>query len=528
MPVSLPPPSVPTLADAAETQAQAQVSSFRFQQYTVNLHGTDVLSEALFTRLAEVSATLSDLVRRIGAACYAAGYPACETHYARVGNMVYLLLDIGGIDRVEGDARMAAYFKGLEGKDQLTARQFEPRRFLANTHADRAGLFVQPVIKEAEDGARVMEVSPIQEDGVATSVNAEFGNPGTRFVGRYLGSLSASIGSPWGDELIAGWRESFSNIDSDENDGNYQEFNLGASRVTPWGIFSVGGRTVDYDFETQGFRIDADIRIYDVRWVYPWFADFRQRFLTQVKFERTDSTAQFAQATVGEPLPPTLLESLLPILSILRPPQTAEGQQGELLDERYNSVEVVAFYSRNDQVFGNALQSDTSLTVRTGLKDQVAVPTGADLDYTSFRPAVSLKYPVFGDWELATSLNAQFTSDRMPQQQQWVLGGMDNLTAYLPGVAAGDEGALARFVLSPAPFNQFGLTFKPALLLEGGTTRFNNGMSEVRLADIGAKIDVAFSPNFDLTLAYATDIVEDNLQRDDADANLYFRLRAKF
>ena len=527
MPVSLPPPTVPSLSDAAETQAQSQVGTFSFQHYTVNIHGADVITEEMFALLAGVSANLSDLVRRIGAACYTAGYLACQTHYARVGNTVYLLLDARGIDRVEGDKRITAYFKGLEGKEHLTARQLEPRRFLANAHTERAGLLVQPVIKDADDGATVMEVSTIQEEGVATNVNAEFGNPGTRFVGRYLGSVSASIGSPWGDEFTAGWREGISDLGSNTNDGNYREFNLGTSRVTPWGIFGVGGRKVDYDFETQGFRVDADFRIYDVRWLYPWFADFRQRFVTQVKFERTDSTAQFAQGA-GEPLPPNLLVSLLPILSILFPPQTAEGQQGELLDERYNSVELVAFYSRRDQVFGRALLSDSSLTYRLGLKDEVAVPTGANLDYQFIRPVVSLKYPVLNNWELATTLAAQFSSDRMPQQQQWVLGGLDNLTAFLPGVAAGDEGALARFVLSTPTFTSFGMTFKPALLLEGGTTRFNNGMSEVRLADVGAKVDVTVHRHIDLTLAYATDIVSDNLQRDDADAKLYFRLRAQF
>jgi len=498
MPVSLPPPTVPTQGDSAQIQAQTPVRSLTFKEYTLHLRGADVISDELYDAILEISESLSDVVRRLNAACYASGYPACKTTFARAGNTVYVLLDTRGIDRVEGTPQMAQYFRSLEGDDSLTVYSLEPRRFLANVHADRAGIIAQPVIKDADDGTAVMDIASIEE-GFATKLNAEFGTPGTRFVGRYLGSVNANVGSVWGDEITLGWREGFTQIGSNANDGDYREFNVGASRVTPWGIFGGGVRRVDYDFEFEGFRIDADIRVYDVRWLYPWLATFRQRLITQVQFDRSDSTIQ-----------------------------TRGGTPGELLDERYNSAELGVFYSRNDAVFGRALQSDASLAYRQGLKDKVAAPTGADLDYAYLRPVATLKYPVFPNWQLAATFAGQFSDDLLPQQQQWVLGGLDNLTAFLPGTAAGDEGALARLVLSPPPLTRLGMTFKPSLLLEGGTVGFNDGTDEVRLADVGLRLDVEVGNYFDLSVAYADDLVSDNLNRDDVTADVYFRLRAQF
>lgn len=503
MSVSLPPPTVPIESDAAEIRAQPPVRSLKFEQYTLELHGADVVSDALYDGIVEVSTSLSDVVRRLSAACYAAGYPACQTRYARVDNTVYVLLDTRGVDRVMGAPHIAKYFRGLEGDDSLTVYSLEPRRFLATMHADRAGTVAQPVIKDGDDGDTVMDIASVESE-VASKLSAEFGNPGTRFVGRYLGSFNAGIGSVWGDEISLGWREGFTQIGSNANDGDYHELNLAVSRVTPWGIFGGGARKVDYDFSFQGFRIDADIRVYDVRWLYPWLASYRQRLITEIKFDRNDSTTQ-----------------------------TVQGTRGELLDERYNSAELRLLYSRNDAVFGRALQTDASLSYRQGLKDQVAAPTNAELDYTYLRPVATLKYPIFADWQLATTFAAQFSDDRMPQQQQWVLGGFNNLTAFLPGSAAGDEGALGRIELSAPPLKRLGMRFTPTLLLEGGTARSNEGFNEVRLADVGLRLDVTFGEYVDLSMAYAEDLVSDNLRldetaRDDLTADLYFKLRMQF
>ena len=239
MSVSLPPPTVPTESGAAEIRAQPPVRSLKFEQYTLELHGADVVSDALYDGIVEVSTSLSDVVRRLSAACYAAGYPACQIRYARVDNTVYVLLDTRGVDRVMGAPHIAKYFRGLEGDDSLTVHSLEPRRFLATMHADRAGTVAQPVIKDGDDGETVMDIASVESE-VASKLSAEFGNPGTRFVGRYLGSFNAGIGSVWGDEITLGWREGFTQIGSNANDGDYHELNLAVSRVTPWGIFGGG------------------------------------------------------------------------------------------------------------------------------------------------------------------------------------------------------------------------------------------------------------------------------------------------
>src|SRR3569623_1806507 len=76
--------------------------------------------------------------------------------------------------------------------------------------------------------------------------------------------------------------------------------------------------------------------------------------------------------------------------------------------------------------------------------DQNNLPLHGDQSYLLFRPSALLKF--FWTNNIATGLeaSAQFSSDTLPEQQQWVLGGVGSLTSSLPGVVVGDKGYLGR------------------------------------------------------------------------------------
>lgn len=499
MTVALPPPTVPSQADATEVRRDAVVGTLRFEDYTLHLHGADVIRQADIDTITANARNLSDVVQLLNRACYIAGYPACKTTYARVDDQVYVHFDLRGVDSVKAAAPMAQYFSGLADDGPLTDGALERRRYLANAHARRAGLTVQPAVTTGDNGGTELDLATVTEDGPPLRVITDFGNGGTRFVGRYLASVQAALGTRWGDQITVGAREGISNLGDNPNDGNYREVNAGAGRVTPWGIFGISYRSVNYDFVTEGFAVDADIRSPEMSWLYPWLAGFNHRLVTQVTVARTDSQTQLAG-----------------------------GPPGTLLDERYNTVEVSATFTRNSTLGERTVQTETSLTVRRGLKDQVAVPTGADLDFTLLRPQFTVTVPVFTGWTFSTAALAQFSSDTVPQQSQWVLGGDGSLSAFLPGAAAGDEGVLGRIQLATPPLQRLGITVRPALVLAGGTARRNANDSEVRLADVGGRMDLAWGRHLSGALSYAVDLADDNRERADGKANLFFSLRLTF
>src|SRR5690606_4673206 len=84
---------------------------------------------------------------------------------------------------------------------------------------------------------------------------------------------------------------------------------------------------------------------------------------------------------------------------------------------------------------------EAGLGLRKGLGNEVT-DEGADLAYLTWRP--SLRAEVAWAERLSAGVAAvgQFSQDTVPEQSQWVLGGVDALHAWLPGVAVGDSGAL--------------------------------------------------------------------------------------
>lgn len=500
MSISLPPPEVPSQADASVIRAESQVTQFQFREFTFRLFGADVVSAEDLATIAERSESLSEVVQRINFQCYAAGYPACQTRFARVGNEVLVLVQLRGVESVDVPPPLSAYFEGLAGRSPLTAGAFERRRVLAALHAERAGLAGQPVFS-GPLGQTTLKLDPAQGDEAA-KVAVEFGNPGTRFTGRYFASYSLNAATRWGDEFSVGWRDAFSGLGQNPNDGDYHELTPGWTRVTPYGIFGANARRVRYDFRFGDRVIDATILQYEGLWLNPWLADFRQRLFTQVKVDRTENSIQFS-----------------------------DGPRRQLQNEFYTSAEVAALYSRNQAVLGRVTQLETSLTVRKGLSDGIAEPSLANRDYLLYRPVLTFRAPVVENWPLSLTLAAQFSSDRTPEQSQWVLGGLDNLTGFLPGAAVGDKGSLARLVLGTPQLQRGAFTLKPSLLVEGGTARFNAGGEERRLANAGLRVDANYGRYVDASLAFAEPIVEKGFAEgvaDQLDANLYFRLRLSF
>jgi hemolysin activation/secretion protein len=122
----------------------------------------------------------------------------------------------------------------------------------------------------------------------------------------------------------------------------------------------------------------------------------------------------------------------------------------------------------------------------------------------------------------------------LPEQQEWLLGGQGNMTAYLPGVAVGDVGYAAR-AQAELTLDVLGFELKPRIFGEYGFATLQNpvaGQVTARqsLADAGAEVAIKFGKIFEGSVAWAKSIDEQGISQaelDAAKANIYFRIAAK-
>lgn len=519
MPIALPAPTAPELGSAEVLRGQggAYVSA-AFQQNQIHVIGPDVVSQDQLTEAISGAENLSDVVRRIQATYYLAGYPAVRAVYALAEPDLYVQITLGKVSKVEAPERYQQYFDGLSSADPLTDEDLEPARTFASLHADRAGEAAIPTFKPDGDGS-VLRIEPNDKGPGRSSIGGGFGNPGNRFVGRHFVDYFAKHSFTTGDEIRATGRHSVETLDDENDSEGYHEHSLGWGKVTPWGLLALQGRFVGYQqtLEVPGLtdpvKFDGSIREVELGWSGLLHAGFFSRWGVGAK---VDYTRKDFSTTDGYP--------------------TETDDIQVLQRQEYGSLELSTEYARVLRPMDTPVELGAGVTVRSGLGDNETDDpvTAADLGYLLFRPTLSAKVKFSELLTVRLAAIAQISDDTVPEQQQWVMGGVGNIEAYLPGVASGDSGGLARLQFETSQFHLFGIGIVPRLFAEYGYAKFENASGDAgetqSLADTGVSLAFTRAP-FEASISYAESIKEKNIVREalrDSDANAFFRISVTF
>lgn len=517
MSVELPPPPTPQQGTVETLQPQTAAGiTVAFQAYHLHVSAPGVLTAAEIRNAIHVAGDLSNAVRNLGAAAYLAGFPAARVTYAKSGQDLFVLVTPGRISGIRASDRLKPYLDGLQDADPLTARALETHRVLASIAADRQGVTVYPTFQPDGAGGQVLDFEQSLKAADPTTVKGELSNVGNRYASRYFLDLGINTASVWGDEFQVYWRHGLSHLDNKGREGDYNEQDLAWNRVTPYGVFGIGGRYINYFFHAATLPVDGRIYTGEISWLYPLYADFTRRLTVQARADRTDSRKDLQDSVGAYPAGTPLQHQL------------------------YASGEVTLSYGQDFQFLEHRWSLEGAASVRKGFGDDRSgnAQVLADQGYLLVRPALRLKF----HWDdiIATGLEAsgQLSSDSVPEQQQWVLGGVGNLTSSLPGVAVGDKGYLARIFTEVAGPTVYGVAFTPKIFVEQGGARFAqpttaNGQPQgtQTLVDAGAELGFRFARFVDGSLSYAHAFTDRNINqttRDDSRAQLYFRITAKF
>lgn len=526
MSIALPPPAIPQLGTVEQLQPQASTGVVvAYQNYQLHVSASGILDEATINKVVGAADSISNAVRNLASAAYAAGYPASQVMYVASGVDVYVVVTPGEISEVRADDALQPYLEGLTDAKPLRDSDLEARRSLASMLADRAGYNIYPVFESDGTGGQILDLEKNVKAQDPTQISIDFGNPGNRYASRYFLDLGIKTASNYGDEFRLFAREGLPNVDTAAG-GDYHEQNLSWNRVTPLGVYGLAGRYSNYSFtSTSGGTTTPFLgRLWSVEavYLYPLLASFDMRWTAQGKVDYIDKKGEIDSS----PSFPAF----------------------EYQREQYASLEAATSYARNFDFYDHQWNVEVGGTLRKGLgeDEKTTFPVHGNEGYTLFRGVSSLK--LFWQPNLNTSwnpnltsgveLSGQYSKDTLPEQQQWTLGGQGSLTTALPGVATGDMGYLFRAYTETtlaAPYLK-GVDLRPKVFIETGSASFETpkagqALGTQSLIDLGFEVGFKYRQWLDGSIAYAREIGTDNISDqtlNNANARVYFRIGVKY
>lgn len=558
------PPVIPPQAWTAEriesAAAQRAVSVYRVGGYDLHITGNKYLSTEQLDMLMTHAQTPAQAINAINQAYYQLGHLLTTVYFAQRGELIYAHVVNGRLADIKAPEAIRGYFSPLIGDDDLRRAEFDARRVLANLKSDRAGVdygISYQVGKDASALTLVLNERP-QPDHQATEISVAANNYGNRFLGRYFGSVSLSHDFSSGVEFQFGYDRALVEL-GDVNGGDYYDgYNLRLNSPTPWGLYGVEARYVEYarfvDARVQSpddplFTLDVCgiqalcslLGIEDGVIAIGGGTTVDDRRLAL----EADTTIL---ALTGEQV---LMSDALYRLTFSQRLEDIDARidvrRGQnLLDEPQQNVELGLKYNQLMRVWGLPSKIAIQGFVDVGLKadsgtlgtddTEGAVNLGRRTsEFTLFKPRLSFQTSLNDHTELTLSYSGQYADAQLPLQQQYFLGGNNGLGAYLPGALVGDSGNFLKVSLASPDLPMGGFRFTPTLFVERGEAWFEDargvdGDKRV-LSDMGVSLRLSYDEILSTELLIARPLSDRNIEervRKAAEAEFFWRLQLNF
>jgi hypothetical protein len=548
------PPQLTTLQYMESVAGASAPYSGLVNGYELRVSGTHYLSNDELDAIFKAAKTPSQAILLMNSLVHRKGYLLVTMQYAPDSNVVYVHALQGRVADVQGGG-VQAFFEELRGDEDLTRAEFERARVMANVKSLRAGVdysvSYHTDTKNPKDIGLIFDATPA-ENHDATDVFFQIGNQGSRFVGRYFGNAGISHNFENGARIAFGYETAFTGLGESRNGEDYHRFQLAADRAFSTGLYGITASHTEYsqDFgpvqiatsagggtplcdllgvlggllgcgtattTTQNFSLDADINTVALTGEQVISADLTHRFNL---FERVE-----------------YIDSLIDA-----------GVFGSLQEEKYGSVELGAKYFAATLLGDNkTFRWSAQLSFKAGVTGDsgtlgTAVETSPEVgpatrtaEFVKILPRLAAKLPISDASEFNVNILAQFADEQLPQQEQWVLGGMGALSAYLPGVMAGDSGYFITTDFTHK-FTVGGLDLSAAIFAEYGAAQFENATGtagdERSIADMGLRLNAQLGWGVTVDAVAATPLTDDGFDEsqelDTLEADFYLVLKKVF
>jgi len=559
------PPQLTTVEQIVSTAAAGAPYTGLVNGYELRVTGNHFLSENELTSIFKAAKTPSQAIFLMNSLVLRKGHLLVLMQYAPEGNVVHVHAVQARLAKVKGEG-VAEFFKDLEGDTDLTRGEFERARVLANVKSQRTGVNYSTSFEVDEsrpEAVTLVFVPEVDADYDATDLFVQFGNQGSRYVGRYFGDIGLNHNFSDGSRVGIGYETAFTDLGESRSGEDYHRIQITADRPFAAGLYGVTASHIEYAQNLghsagassaadgglvcdllaalglcspstvtgsgQNVDLDADINLIALTGEQVLASDLAYRFNL---FERFD-----------------YIDSQLDIPGV-----------GSLQDEKYATVEFGAKYFAAEKSGDNLFRWSAQLSVKAGVSGDSGtlgtyeqfktdyfianpgataapevVPAARTAEFISILPKIAAKLPLSKDTELNASFSAQLANEQLPQQQQWVLGGMQSLSAYLPGVLSGDSGYFSELNLK-RNLDLGGLDLSAGVFIEYGAAWFENAGSpagdERSIVDMGVRASAELGWGLTLDAVVARPISDDGFassaELERLEADFYFVLKMVF
>lgn len=430
----------------ADTRQEVQSHGYRYIVMGNHLLGSHELASAL-----QSGATPQAAVGALKKAYEAKGYFLVALVGKAQNKQVLLQVVQGRLTHVEGPPALAAYFSGLKNRPAIQSSDIVRQSILAQAYAATNGKQPQISFKPApEVGGSTMEVSqtPLSNSrwygGSLTT-----GNFGNRYAGHYLAQAQAYVKHN-GYNLSLSHSRALTGLDENTRGAFYAATSGNLSKVTPFGTFQFDAGTTRYQLGKAFADLSPSgkIRTYGLSATQLIYADEARRWSVQEGVHHIrDSSYVFNGAYT-------------------------------LRDQKYLVWDASTDYS---QRFTGVAGKPASFSLSGGVKlggasgdagfvHQTGAPTAHFQLYTA---SAGITQALSKNYSLQFNLSGQSSVDTLPNYEQWVLGGLNNISAYLPGTIVGDRGYLGRLTLQGPQWTAGPLRLQPSVFGEYGAARYS-------------------------------------------------------
>ncbi len=568
MAIDFPSALPPQLTSVAEIRTAAGASATYtglVNGYDLRVTGNHYLSEKELSVIFDAAKTPSQAIFLMNSLSLRKGHLLVLMQYAPEGSTVYVHAVQATVAGITGDG-IAEYFADLEGDKDLTRAEFERARVMANVKSQRTGVAYSTsfVVDENEPElvSLVFEADPV-DNYKPTDVFVQFGNQGSRYVGRYFGDIGLNHNFGNGSRVGLGYETAFTDLGESRGGEDYHRFQLTADRPFSSGLYGFTASHIEYSQHLgysaasssvagsgaicdllaavglcsptttttagQSIDLDADINAFALTGEQVLASDFSYRINSFQRLEYIDSQLDISGL-------------------------------GSLQDETYATVELGAKYFSAENVGDKKLRWSAQLSLKAGVTGgegtlgsydsfqssymtanpgatsaPAVAPAARTAEFVSVLPRIAAKLPLANGSELNASFFAQYANEQLPQQQQWVLGGMKSISAYLPSVLSGDSGYFTELSLQQK-FNIAGVDVNAGVFVEYGAAWFENASGAAgdtrSIADAGVRVAADLGWGLNAEAVVAMPLMDDGFasssELERLEADFYFVLKKVF
>jgi hypothetical protein len=538
--------------------------------YEVRVSGDHHLNDEELAKIFAAAKTPSQAIILMNAMTIRKGHLLVSMQYAPDVNVVHVHAIQGSVTNVQGEG-IAEYFTGLEGDDDLTRADYERARVMANVRSERAGVnYSARFDVDPENPANVALIfnpEPV-EDHDATDVILKLGNEGSRFVGRYFGDAALSHNFKNGTNAAVAYQTAFTDLGESRGGEDYHRVQLSMDRPFASGLYGISASHVEYSQDLGSFALATGGSGGGLTNV-PVLGELDEvlgGLLSSLlggggggaAIQQVDLEADInAIVLSGEQVLAGDLDYRFNLFQSIEyiDSQIEVDTLDPIQDEKYGVVEVGVKYFGAKALNESLLRWSGQFSVKAGVTGDSGTlgtydefvanstttpvpevaPAARTAEFILLKPKLAMKLPLTASSSINANFSAQFADEQVPQQQQWVLGGMSSISAYLPGVLVGDSGyhGLVNYEYS-FPLNFAKIT--TSAFAEYGAAWYENVSGDLgderSIADAGVRMRAEFDYDFTLDAVAARKIADDGFNdSDDLDrleADFYITLKKVF